>query len=120
MAFSLPNFNLVINIWRFANYPLNPPDVITMGNLTPGRRVLTDIAENRVNFNHSMYMQLLLPALTDIRSPFLAASPDVLEVPAGSGRIYQPMFVDDVAKGFANEHRFAMIWQAFAWPVPMP
>jgi len=76
-------------------------------------------------------MQLLLPALTDVRSGVVAAVPDFVEVPAGSGRWYQVYAVDDIGKGFANEHRIAVIlavsalvnptaYAGIVWPVPIP
>lgn len=64
---------------------------------------------------------LLLPALTDIRDIYsspLAA--DSVEVPSGSGRFYTVVQVDDFGKGFANEHRFAVLVKLPPWPVPIP
>lgn len=61
-------------------------------------------------------MYLLLPALTDVRCAVCGAPPDVIEVPAGSGRCYFVSFVDDISKGFASEHRLALL--VFPWPMP--
>jgi hypothetical protein len=58
-------------------------------------------------------------------------SGDLLEIPEDSGRWYGVVAVDDMSKGFENEHRVAIISQVgFAaspqlypdlkWPVPMP
>jgi hypothetical protein len=73
---------------------------------------------------------LLLPALTDIRSGLLVVQPDFVQIPAGSGRWYQVVAVDDIGKGFPNEHRAAQCMQVsvltdaglsgLLWPVPMP
>jgi hypothetical protein len=75
---------------------------------------------------------LLLPALTDIRDKASTPGhgPDLVEVPVGSGRWYCPQVVDDIGKGFANEHRFATlqkVWADFgpftnlpSWPAPIP
>ncbi len=78
-------------------------------------------------------MTLLLPALTDLRdgAGLVGAEPDVVEVPAGSGRWYAVEYVDDIGKGFPNEHRAALIYKIFekispaqfpglVWPVPIP
>jgi hypothetical protein len=68
-------------------------------------------------------MWLLLPALTDIRATYTNGSFDVVDCPAGSGRIYAVVFVDDSGKGFANEHRVACLSQynaAGLWPTPIP
>lgn len=65
-------------------------------------------------------MFLLLPKGTDIRSTVCGVAPDVVEVPAGTGRYYSVEMVDDVARGFANEYRFAMVLQLKNWPAPIP
>jgi hypothetical protein len=66
-------------------------------------------------------MNLLVPALTDVRGPQDPVGPDMVEVPAGSGRWYQVVFVDDIAKGFSNEHRTASIFALYAsWTPPYP
>jgi len=72
-----------------------------------------------------MQMTILLPPLTDIRDSFSTAagsSRPIVEVPAGSKRYYGVTFVDDIGKGFPNEHRFACIIKlnAYAWPEPYP
>jgi hypothetical protein len=76
-------------------------------------------------------MIILLPPLTDIRSKIASGQSDMVEVPAGSGRWYGAAAVDDIGKGFPNEHRAAFLLQASSylnptvyaglfWPVPMP
>lgn len=73
---------------------------------------------------------LLLPPFIDIRDPSTAGGvADLVEVPSASGRWYLVEVVDDVAKGFANEYRLAVIGKVFsstgfptfpAWPTPIP
>lgn len=64
-------------------------------------------------------MNLLLPAGTDIRGPQDTGFADSVEVPAGSARWYGVYFVDDIGKGFANEHRTACIFAIpLSWPPP--
>lgn len=67
---------------------------------------------------------LLLPPGTDIRDPWNAPinSNDYVEAPSGSGRFYRVMFMDDIAKGFSNEHRFAVLIKVsgLPWPTPSP
>jgi hypothetical protein len=65
-------------------------------------------------------MWLRLPALTDVRDTKSGGMPDILEVPAGSGRFYTSVWVDDIALGFANEHRFAILAGKSPWPLPFP
>jgi hypothetical protein len=70
---------------------------------------------------------LLFPVGTDIRDASAGPNPDAIEVPLGSGRFYWVAFCDDIAKGFTNEHRWAVCPKLFTngyfdyrWPVPMP
>lgn len=116
MAYVLPTFNLNVNVWRGPQTlpPGGAPDLTPIGNLAAGRRLPFD------NTSAVLDMYLLLPAGTDIRSSINATDPDVVEVPAGSGRFYLVAFVDDLGKGFANEHRFAVLLQTGTWPAPIP
>jgi hypothetical protein len=63
-------------------------------------------------------MVLLLPPLTDIRGPLSSTGADGVIVPSGSGRKYTVAFVDDIGKGFSNEHRAAIL-QQIAQPTPL-
>jgi len=117
VAYHLPTFNLVVNIWWDpVNWLLNPPSLVTTGNLCIGLRVWA-----QQTYNDTL-MYLLLPPLTDVRDnlngPGVAG--DVVEVPAGTGRFYRVQHVDDVGKGFANEHRYCLLSKLGAWPVPIP
>jgi len=123
MAFSLPAFPLMANIWRNGNATSNPPDVVSPCNLAYGKRVMTqywDWGEGPPPVDSAVFSCLLLPPLTDIRDGFNPSAQDTVEVPQGSGRLYQCMFVDDLGKGFANEHRFAMLKKVQFWPEPIP
>ena len=120
MSFTLPTFNLTCNVWSPASLPPNPPRVVLSCNLAFGRRVHPTFSTGT-----SAIMELLLPVHSDVRSPCQnpASLQDVVEVPAGSGRFYFVLNVDDAGKGFTNEHRVAQLTQtrAFgAWPIPMP
>lgn len=130
MAFTLPAFNLQVNIytgpWLTKLLRSSP-----MGNLAAGRRVLPDPGFYYTDpGQYSPAMTLLLPALTDVRDASNSTEGDIVEVPAGTGRWYTVIGVDDIGKGFANEHRFAMLAKIYdalglaylgsSWPVPMP
>lgn len=67
-------------------------------------------------------MGIALPALTDVASARGLPFPfnDLIECPQGSGRFYEVLFVDDVGKGFANEHRIALVSKVLPWPIPTP
>ena len=123
MAFALPSFNLAVNIWHNGGVVnVDPPDVVTVGNLTPGRRVMLppQSSAQTVSGGHAFYypppMELLLPKGVDIRMPTQTIPDgDVVEVPAGSGRYYGVVGVDDIGKGFLNEHRYAILLHVTAW-----
>lgn len=118
----LPVFNLTCNVWTFVtNPPLGPPRISPVCNLAYGRRVIFggEAIAGVADFPPAA-MSLLLPKLTDIRGLQSAAGNDIVEVPAGSGRYYIVVYVDDIGKGFTNEHRIALITQNGTWPTPVP
>jgi len=131
MAFTLPDFNLTCDIytgpWLTKSLRLSSDC-----NLAFGRRVSFFSFDYGANFAPSHGLAtLLLPALTDIRDGSCNGQQDVVEVPAGSGRWYMAIGVDDAGKGFPNEHRWAHLSKiyeemntiAFAglhWPTPIP
>lgn len=135
MAFRVPNFNLDVNLWRYPDVWTDPPSLQFKANLARGERDYRGPQYPTSGTLMVSEMMLLCPAGTDIRFEFGPPNdPDLVEVPAGSGRYYQVVVVDDCAKGFANEYRFAVLWQLTNsyldqignpwgvpdWPVPMP
>lgn len=131
-AFALPNFNLVCNVWH--NPPADPlllgvPDLVAMCNLANGRvqHVLSEMRRLPIQNQLAASGSILFPSGTDIRDAACFRNPDMLEVPAGTRRFYWVAFCDDIAKGFVNEHRWAVCPKVFTngffnyrWPVPMP
>jgi hypothetical protein len=132
MAFDIPTFNTAIGIW---NGPWLSRTVrgLTACNLAFGRRVQQSWLSggNWENAAGGFQMLLLLPYRTDIRSGLVQLHPDIVEVPALSGRWYQVIAVDDIGRGFPNEHRAAVIigisqftdpteYAGLFWPVPIP
>jgi len=142
VGFPVPTFNVPVNLWRAATViagtlPLPPPDLTFNANLAmaKGRSFANFFIEAGGTFRPIEYTQLLSPKLTDIRGHIGNAwDGDVVEVPAASGRFYFVAWVEDVAKGFANEYRLANLlqpssliitltghpWSIFLWPVPTP
>lgn len=128
MAFKLPSFNLLCNIsqpdiqgeamipsppYRLADQPCQ---------LTYGRRVQVASTGGTTEVGTlTLSMNLLLPKGVDVRGPQDIQSFDMVECPAGSGRWYQVFGVDDIGKGFSNEHRTASIFAlAGTWVPPYP
>lgn len=110
MAYVQPTFNLIANIWRAGNPVINPPDVVADCNLAYGRRVnVASTGGTTLQGAPLIAMNLLMPQGTDIRGPQDTVGPDTVECPAGTGRYYGVFFVDDIGKGFANEHRTAAL-----------
>lgn len=118
--YTLPVFNLGVNIWRNGRLYTDPPDVITVGNLALGRRVSGSKLQSNTTNPSDGGMWLLLPKSTDIRDSKAVTGEDMVEVPAGSGRLYTSKWVDDCGKGFSNEHRFSVIFGLPPWGVPFP
>ena len=120
MAYVLPTFNLTCNIFRNGGWYPSAVALSPICNLAYSRRVQIGQTPT-VNAGIS----LLLPPGTDIRSTINAVTADNVEVPAGSLRAYTVEHVEDVGKGFPNEHRVAILFQntipgGTKWPAPMP
>ncbi len=131
MAYSLPDFNLSCDIytgpWLTKVFRLTSDC-----NLAIGRRGMF-IPFDWANSGplYTPLPQLLVPALTDVRDSSCTGESDVIECPAGSGRWYRVVGVDDLGKGFPNEHRFAFCakiydqmdharYPGLQWPTPIP
>jgi hypothetical protein len=126
MAFRVPAFILPCAIWTGPKAGPGPR-VVVLATMSPGQRVIVPVADPPGTFVDRCYSHFLLPKGTDVRGVTVAYSVgDALEFPQGSGRWYNVTWVEDVAKGFANEYRMAVAFQnlnvAFApvWPQPTP
>lgn len=121
MSFSVPTFNISVNVWRSGNAPPALPDFVFPCNLAFGRR--TSSFQGVISSPNEPIMTCLLPVGTDVRGPMTQFPDTCYEVPAGSGRYYTCVGLDDIGKGFANEHRALLLsWTvSFGfWPVPTP
>lgn len=126
MSYSIPQMPLLFAVWSNADDPTTDPprDFDIPCNLGWGRRGLSSSPGFVGSGTAPALAQLLVPAGTDIRGMAnqAATDPDWVEVPQGSGRYYIVWQVDDIGKGFPNEHRFGLIspLTAIGWPVPYP
>lgn len=124
--FSPPTFNLTANLWRWASWggaipPIAAPDVAAVPCQL--RVLKTGVVVNQATIP-SPCAVLSFPSLTDVRTnigfgQFTEPGEDLAEVPSASGRYYTVKMVEDVAKGFANEYRLAVVAQ-FGAPMPLP
>jgi hypothetical protein len=131
MAFSLPSFNITVAVysgpWLGGSFRFE-----SLANYAFGRRVGVGVLGPADPTHQALTFEslLLLPPGTDIRSGMCADSPDVVEIPVGSGRWYMVFAVDVIGMGFPNEHVGAAVVQISArsspssfpglvWPVPM-
>lgn len=122
MAYVLPTFNITCGIWQApAVPPVGPEDIRLKCNLAWGKRVAVPSTGGTGTLGVVlMTMTLLMPPLTNIwGDPDLVAC-CVVEAPIGTGRVYRVAYVDDIGKGFANEHRAAILVAALPWPHPTP
>lgn len=118
MAFVLPTFNLDFNVWHAPRVPTDGgPDDSGTCQLRGA-----DHTAACVNPNETLAAgnYALFPPLQDLRDLNSPSGTDVIEIPAGSLRYYRVLNVDDIAKGFDNEHRFAILTKWNDWPVPIP
>lgn len=132
MAFSPPTFNLTVAIYNVVLPATMTLRLTSPCNLAMGRRINWPWPRGETALEADGYTPaLLLPALTDVRDASTGQQGDIVEVPQGSGRWYQVLGVDDVAKGFPNEYRMATILKIYTdpayaalgipyWPAPIP
>ena len=128
MAYHAPTFNLSCSIWHDYDGgdlpPMIPPDLAADCQLRwcgrgPAEAYAPVVSEETP---WQPGWQLLFPAGTDIRDVYSGnvRRKDVIECPSTSGRFYIVNYVDDVAKGFTNEYRIAIVTKTGEWPIPMP
>jgi len=118
MPFVVPTFNISCNVKTVA--ALAPALFVAPWRLTAqpcalvfGRRTQVPALKQGATFGTVVpvyEMSLLVPALTDLRGfQSVGAAFEVVECPAGSGRFYWCSSVDDIGKGYSNEHRSGLL-----------
>lgn len=123
MAFVLPTFNITVDIYSAGlPPPAGPPRVTAIAAQLRAPAANNIVIVSVASANSAMV--LLLAPGTDIRDGFNTPinSSDWVEAPAGTGRFYRVVFVDDIGRGFPNEHRFAVLQKVLGvpWPTPIP
>jgi hypothetical protein len=125
--YQVPQFPLECDIFTGGDYHVSARLTDVECNLAWGRRVgMPAIGAVALNTFESFpgTMVLLVPKDTDIRDPFCTTGADAVVCPSGSNRHYIVIYVDDIGKGFDNEHRAAVLSKlnigADRWPTPIP
>lgn len=123
MAFVLPTFPITCNVYNKGSFGVTPPRIANVpcqlrAPAAAYGAVIVVVA------GQTIAMTLLVGAGVDIRDRFNTPinSEDWVECPSGSGRVYVVAIVDDIAKGFPNEHRYAILQKVtgIPWPTPTP
>lgn len=113
----IPTFNLVCRVW-YGFVPIPPIGAPNLDNV-PCQLLAGEFV---FGVYTPMDMFLKVPAGTNIHysrtGAFVGA--DTVECPKGSGHYYRLTYVNDVARGFANQHRFAIMTEAGVPPTPIP
>lgn len=121
MSYRPPTFNLTCNIWNTGSN-VGPPTLAGVVCQLRSPLYVTMQQGRPSGVSFIVTSLILFPALTDVRGGDVAGFGNfsVIECPAGSGRFYTAEHVDDQAKGFPNESRFAYVTQHTPWPIPTP
>ena len=111
MAFTLPQFINLANVWHPPNVPPSLPDYSVMSQLYIHSRADLDVDPSQVNVFYPP-IWLRVPKGTDLRVG------DVCEVAAGSGFFYTAIWCERVHLGFSNEYFAAILIQGIGAPPP--
>jgi hypothetical protein len=129
MAFFIPEFPIVCNIFDFV-LPLPSPRLEDVPcNLAVGKRVQQAGRDFGGGGTLGLCPVLLLGKDVDIRDASIGGYGDIVEVPAGSSRWYQVSCCEFFGLGFDNQHKGAALVKASAnldnaaypglfWPIP--
>lgn len=111
VGYRLPIFADLVKIYTNGVSPPAPPRLTVMGNLALGRRTYTGELVTSTATAGVPVVPLLLPAYTDVRGANSAGGSDLIIVGAAQLKRYNVLWVEDIAEGFLNLHRMAMIRQ---------
>jgi hypothetical protein len=127
VAYRLPTFNISCGIYSGDGSPFpvvpefdDPRIEEQECALVFGRRVNMALFGGQDELGlQTLSMSLLLPPSTDVRGREAVTGPDIVECPSGTHRWYWVVSVDDIGKGWPNEHRVAVLVPIpGTWPVP--
>lgn len=98
-AYSLPDFNLTMNVWDNTQVVTDPPKesgvACSLSHLAKGNNLSITLPA----FNYYPYLLVKTPLHVDPGYPWT-----ILEIPAGSGNYYNSIQIAPVYVGHPNEH----------------
>lgn len=124
MAYRLPTFNLTAKIWTGPQGVLPPAGAPRLTAACALWIYKTGMLLSPLQTAGTIVVVCIKwPAGTDVRPLYgfnggLVMSGDVVELPALSGRFYEIISVDDVARGYANQYRISFAKQRQS-PIPI-
>jgi len=111
MAFTVPVFNITVNIWHAGNAPPDPPDLSPLAQLYIPSRGLLDIQPGEDElWQPPIYLRVAVG--TDLRHQ------DIVEAAAGDGWFYRTRWVERMHRGFPNEYFVGILEQTSGPPGP--
>jgi hypothetical protein len=114
MPYSLPNFNLKMNVWHTGLNPaVDPPTATLQGQLYIANKQIPDV-EPGVPQHWVPSIFLRIGAGT-----YVPVNLDIWEVPHASGAFYLHRWWDRIHKGFPNEY-WAILVEQRDWPLFAP
>lgn len=121
VPYSQPVYNITVNLWRFGTPTSDPPDDTPIANFAWGKRVNFHDGATYPTQDWTPTMTLLVPTGENIRGDVNTdGEPDTAEIPAGSGRFYEVLYVDFIGCGFPNEHLGAVVRMVRGMGPPPP
>lgn len=124
MPFKVPTFNLTCDIYTANDLGINPPRLADVPCQWRGIAKLTALdSVFAVSGPPAISTEILLPAGTDVRGSVdgaLEQEDDIILSVFGVTRPFYVLDVYDVARGFANEYRIAVVRKLPYWAVPIP
>ena len=115
--------NLLATVYSYGDYGVNPPRLTMVPCQLRSVAKMTSQNFFNLTFLTKVTQELLVPAGTDLRGPDTTPvnTPDSLTIDAYGGSYeFVVQSVYDVAKGFTNEYRVALIHLEPNWSPPLP
>jgi len=125
MGFKAPTFNLKCDLFTSGTYPAGPPRLVDVDCQWRTVAKMNGLSGTFGASFPTWFTELLMPKGTDVRFNVTALGvvdqQDTVVLKVTGGELYfETMYVYDVAKGFSNEYRIALVRTLWPWPIPIP